>query len=157
METLPTKRVLIVDDVPDILSLFRDASRRIRGYHLDVVTEANPKRAIELLGSVDFDLIVSDVRMKETDGVEVLEAARQKTPNAIRVLMTGYHTVPADLERVLRMNADAYLHKPIGVSDIVRLMRALLAREPETLRERQQHARMIERIAAISNEDVRVG
>ena len=108
------------------------------------------------MGSVDFDLVVSDVRMREADGVAVLEAARDKRPNAIRVLMTGYHTIPAELERVLKMNADAYLHKPIAVSEVVRLMRALLAREPETLRERQQHARMLERIAAVSNEDVRV-
>lgn len=152
----PRRRILIVDDVPDMLMVFQDAARRLRDVEFDIVVEANGRRAIERIWESPFDIVVSDCRMRETDGVSVLSAAKEANPSGLRVLMTGYSTVPTDLARVESMEADAYLHKPLPVTDILKLLRALLKGDPETLHERRQHARAIERIAAVANEPVRV-
>ncbi len=129
-------RILVVDD--DQSS--RELLSRILGQDGHRVTAlADGREAIEALGRGDTpDLVVSDIRMAEADGLQVMDAYRQKAPDTPVILVTAFGTVDGALEAIRRGAAD-YLSKPYDV-DAIKLVvaRALkqraLALENRTLR-----------------------
>ncbi len=131
-----TARILVVDD--DQSS--RELLTRILGQGGHQVTAlADGREAIEALGAGDPpDLVVSDIRMAEADGLQVMDAYRQKAPDTPVILVTAFGTIDGALEAIRRGAAD-YLSKPYDV-DAIKLVvaRALkqraLALENRTLR-----------------------
>jgi DNA-binding NtrC family response regulator len=128
--------ILVVDD--DQSS--RELLTRILGQDGHQVTAlADGHEAIEALGRGEPpDLVVSDIRMAEADGLQVMDAYRQKAPDTPVILVTAFGTVDGALEAIRRGAAD-YLSKPYDV-DAIKLVvaRALkqraLALENRTLR-----------------------
>ena len=129
-------RILVVDD--DLSS--RELLTRILGQDGHQVTAlADGREAIEALAAGDPpDLVVSDIRMAEADGLQVTDAYRQKAPDTPVILVTAFGTVDGALEAIRRGAAD-YLSKPYDV-DAIKLVvaRALkqraLALENRSLR-----------------------
>lgn len=152
MSRAPVRRVLVVDDIPDILALFADAARLVGAPGIELATESDPLRAIERLATERFDLVVSDHRMHGADGIAVLTASRACHPDGLRLLMTGYRAIPADLDRVKEMGADGYVQKPLTLRRIVETLRAFAAAEEQALHEFRVHARALERIAEVTGE-----
>nr|MBA3641501.1 response regulator [Acidobacteriota bacterium] len=70
----PTARVLVVDDEPSMRQMLSFALRR-EGY--DVTTADDGRTALEALRDGRFDLVVTDVRMPEVSGVDLLREAKQ--------------------------------------------------------------------------------
>jgi two-component system response regulator AtoC len=105
-------RILVVDDRESILSLFV----RILGDTHEVTTAADGAGAISLLGSREFDVVVTDLRMPGADGFEVLRAVKSRTPATEVVMMTAYATVP-DAVRAMKEGAYDYLEKPFDPDD----------------------------------------
>ena len=129
-------RILVIDDDQSR----RELLTRILGQDGHQVTAlADGREAIEALGSGDPpDLVVSDIRMAEADGLQVTDAYRQKAPDTPVILVTAFGTVDGALEAIRRGAAD-YLSKPYDV-DAIKLVvaRALkqraLAMENRSLR-----------------------
>ncbi|MFA5860280.1 MAG: response regulator [Candidatus Thermoplasmatota archaeon] len=142
-----------MDDVPAILFLIQQALGRA-SKDIELVTEVDGSQAIERLRSEKFDLVISDCRMKEKDGVAVLQTAHETNPHGLRVLMTGYNDVPAPMTRVVEMNVDAYIHKSVPVMDIANIVHALLGGDKAAIHEQRANARIVERIAFISASEV---
>jgi len=90
--------------------------------------------AVELLQSQRFDLVISDIRMRRVDGVQVLEAARSQPDAPAVILLTGYSTVESAVA-ALRLGAYDYLQKPCELRD-------LLARVDGALERRAKERRM---------------
>lgn len=144
----PRKReVLVVDDVPEILELFQGLLRRVRKFDVSLAIEVNSARALDLVASKKFDLVVSDFRMRQVDGIEVLRAAREANPEGRRILMTGYNEVPASLERIQSAAVDAYVQKPLKSQDILILLNDFLEGNPEALAAARAQAREVESTA----------
>lgn len=98
-------RLLLVDDELDILDSLKRAFRR----DYQVTTASSGADGIALLGSEQFDLIISDQRMPDISGDAVLKFALATQPQAIRILLTGY----SDLESLVRCVNDAAIYKYI--------------------------------------------
>ena len=107
-------RILFVDDEPRILvalkALFRSS--------YEVFTANSGADAVALLKEKDFDVIVSDQRMPEMTGVEVLRSARELRPRAIRVLLTGYSDLSAILGAINDGEIFRFINKPWSNNDL---------------------------------------
>jgi signal transduction histidine kinase len=79
-------RILVVDDDDHVRAALLDELSAL--YRVD--TASNGSDAFEALSTVQYDVIISDLRMPDHDGIEVLEFARCHQHDAVRVLLTGY-------------------------------------------------------------------
>jgi len=102
-------RILVVDDHP----LFRKGVTQLLAMEpdLEVVGEAGDHaRAVQLAGELDPDLILLDLHLKGSDGLQVLEALKQDDPSR-RVVMLTVSDAAEDLMAAIRAGADGYLLK----------------------------------------------
>ncbi len=108
-------RIAFVDDEPHILAGLR---RVMRTNEDDWEMAFCPSGAelLDLMRSKPFDVVVSDMRMPDMDGAQLLEAVRKLQPATIRVILSGY----ADTKAVLRTvnPAHIYLAKPCTADDL---------------------------------------
>lgn len=101
-------RILFVDDEERILRSLALQFRR----EYQVLTESDPLRALERLKSERVQIIVSDQRMPQMSGAELLAQARQIAPDTLRILLTGYSDLDAAVEALNSGGIFRYLTKP---------------------------------------------
>jgi response regulator RpfG family c-di-GMP phosphodiesterase len=101
--------VLAVDDEPNIVSALR---RTLRSRGFTVHTALGGAQGLEVLDAQPVDAIISDMRMPEMTGAQFLQAARQKLPEAVRILLTGYADITSTIEAVNHGEIFRYLSKP---------------------------------------------
>jgi HD-like signal output (HDOD) protein len=83
------KRVLFVDDEPQILDGLRNILRKQRK-HWDMVFAVGGQAALDELDRKPFDVVVSDMRMPGIDGVTLLHKVKEKYPAAVRIILSGH-------------------------------------------------------------------
>lgn len=105
--------VLVVDDEPGI-ALLCDRILSRAGY--EVISEINPRTAIEDLQQKRFDLLLVDIRMPEVDGFDVISRAQMVQPDIAVLVMTGFGTVETAI-RALHQGVDGLLLKPFKQSE----------------------------------------
>jgi DNA-binding NarL/FixJ family response regulator len=101
--------VLMVDDEVEIL----ESLRRVLGpdaYALLTTTSATG--ALAILDRHDVDILVSDLRMPEMDGLELVTQARSRHPEVVRVLLTGHATLDSAIRAINEGAVERYLTKP---------------------------------------------
>jgi two-component system, NtrC family, response regulator AtoC len=100
-------RVLVADDKENMRKLF--AKILADGY--EVETAPDGASALALVGTREYDVVVTDIRMPGADGFELLAAVKARAPTTEVVMMTGYATV-VDAVRAMKQGAFDYLEKP---------------------------------------------
>lgn len=110
----PLAAVLVVDDEKDNL----DALKRLLRQHFAVTTTTSPLEALKLLTKEKFEVLVSDQRMPEMTGVELLEKAKTICPETIRILLTGYTDIDSVIGAINRGNIYRYVAKPWDPEDL---------------------------------------
>jgi len=142
-----SEKILIVDDELDMLELLELIITDRTSYQ--VVTVSDPLKVPELLQEGDFDLLISDLRMPQMDGMELLDRVRQIDSQLPYIILTAYGTVESAIE-AMRKGALDYITKPFRQEQILltvekalkfrRLQKENLAlkKELETLRLKQQ-------------------
>jgi CheY-like chemotaxis protein len=109
-------RILLVDDEPDILESYQHALQTlIRGLVVDVAS--SPGKALDAAAAQRFDIIISDYRMPEMDGLEFLARVHRFQPLARRLLLSAYAS--PELEEKASRSADAYLSKTVDLDVLV--------------------------------------
>jgi DNA-binding NtrC family response regulator len=119
---MAAKRILVVDDD----ALFRDFLKEtLDRKEYDVETAEEGLTAVKKMKEADYDLVLSDIRMPEMDGIQVLEHANRLQPQA-RVLMITAHASIANAVEAMRKGAHDYIEKPCSPDEIeIRIERAL--------------------------------
>jgi DNA-binding NtrC family response regulator len=103
------RRLLIVDDEPDMLDFLDRVFRR----EYEVTRAQSVEEALSSFDKAQYDVIVTDRRMPRRSGLELLEIAAERQPQAVRVLLTGYADSLVD-EKVAQWRlVDAWVSKPI--------------------------------------------
>ncbi|MCO2596871.1 response regulator [Pseudomonas aeruginosa] len=101
-------RILFVDDEERILRSLAMQFRR----HYEVRTESDPRRALERLKTERIQVLVSDQRMPQMSGAELLAQARERYPETLRILLTGYSDLDAAVDALNDGGIFRYLTKP---------------------------------------------
>jgi DNA-binding NtrC family response regulator len=92
------------------------------------VTEAESgERAIVLLSQFAFDIVISDLRLPGIDGQHVIEAALERYPGIIAIVVTGYGTVKGAVDAIKRGAAD-FVAKPFQFEELLHVLHAALER-----------------------------
>jgi DNA-binding NtrC family response regulator len=120
---LPGGSVLVVDDEPGICAALAANFAR-KGWH--VSTAGSVGEAAQQLERQTFELVVSDIRMPDGEGTEVLRWARRLSPDATTIFLTAFGSVP-DAVAAMRMGAGDYLIKPIAWEQMESTAARLLA------------------------------
>ncbi|HEX9638415.1 MAG TPA: sigma-54 dependent transcriptional regulator, partial [Acidobacteriota bacterium] len=130
------KRILVVDDEPNMIRLFRSLLEKD-----DYVVESaeTGAEARQLLETSHFDLMVCDLALPDTNGIEVLRHAHELDPDLMVVMITGFGTIESAVE-AMKLGARDYITKPFQRSEIKltigkALEEAELRRELKRLRE----------------------
>jgi two-component system response regulator AtoC len=100
-------RVLVVDDKENMRKLL--AKILADGWLVEEAEDG--ARALSLVATRPYDVVVTDIRMPGADGFELLAAVKARAPDTEVVMMTGYATVP-DAVRAMKLGAFDYLEKP---------------------------------------------
>ncbi|MGA2735198.1 MAG: response regulator [Syntrophobacteraceae bacterium] len=120
--------ILILDDEPLVGWRLKPILQR-EGYHVEVFVE--PNEALARMQEKKFDIVVTDIRMKELDGLQILENVRAKSPETKVIMITGYATLDATREAVTKGAFD-FIAKPFRIGTIRdAIMKAAQALENE--------------------------
>ena len=122
MQKLPTARVLIVDDEPDMLSGLRELVLHA-GYDVDVA--AGGLAALAVAADHPPDAVLTDVRMQGMDGLALLRKLHERHETLPVVMMTGGANIRSAVEAV-RAGATDYLAKPIEATALERVLARVL-------------------------------
>jgi len=130
-------RILFVDDEANILSSLKRLFRPL-GYH--IFTAESGAQGLEIMHSETVDLVISDMRMPEMNGAQFLEKVREKWPNTVRILLTGYAEMGATIEAINKGQIYRYVSKPWEDNDITLIVKhalhqKMLERETQRLEE----------------------
>ncbi len=147
-------KVLVVDDQRNMRSTL---SLMLRDAGHDVVEAHDGDHACDLVGADSFDLVLTDLKMGVTDGIQVLRHAKEGSPLTEVIVMTAYGTIESAVE-AMRLGAHDYIQKPFTEQELlVKVQKALerrrLAGEVTLLaaefRERYRFENIIGRSGAI--------
>lgn len=115
-----TKKILVIDDEEIITKTLQKLLKK-EGY--DITITQSGQDAVEKVKTQDFDLIISDVRMPQMDGIETIEGIRkylkeQDKPLIPEILITGY----ADEEKykcAINLKVAEYIFKPFDAKELL--------------------------------------
>ncbi len=104
-----THTVLCVDDEKNILNSLK---RLLRKEPYRLLTSSDPDEVFELLRNNDVQLIISDQRMPEISGTELLEKVKKEYPDILRIVLSGYTDVDSITESINKGNVYRFFLKP---------------------------------------------
>lgn len=109
------KRILILDDDPVTCNFLKELLTK-EGY--EVFTTTKGHEALKLGREMDFNLVISDIRLDESDGFEILKTFRKMKPSLPIILITAFGSVEGALEAI-KEGAFDYISKPFRIDDLL--------------------------------------
>ncbi len=120
-----TYTVLFVDDEPNIL---RAIKRALFSMNITLLLAESGAKALELMEQQDVHVVISDMKMPQMSGAELLEQIANKYPNTFRVVLTGYADIESTIRAVNQGKIHRYLQKPWDNKELVSVVEEGLER-----------------------------
>lgn len=108
------EKILIVDDEMIVRNFLAETLRR---KNIEVITAENGKKALSLIKETPFDMVITDMKMPDLTGIEVLKKCKEISPNTIVVVITAFGSIENAVE-AMRLGAFSYLIKPFSPDTI---------------------------------------
>jgi two-component system, NtrC family, response regulator PilR len=124
---MPT--ILIVDDEPNILEVLEIF---LHDEGMEVLKCHSGKRALEILRENEVDLVVSDIRMPDLSGVQLLQEAKQLVPEVIFIMITAFASTETAIE-ALQHGAFDYITKPFRMEELRSIIQRALSQKTPRL------------------------
>jgi HD-like signal output (HDOD) protein/CheY-like chemotaxis protein len=118
------KRILFVDDEPMVLKGLQRTLRKMRG-EWDMVFTESSRQALDFMAAEAFDVIVSDLRMPDMDGAQLLAEVKSKHPQVVRIILSGQVEQETTFQSV--QLAHQSLSKPCDVDILKQTLNQLFA------------------------------
>jgi signal transduction histidine kinase len=127
---MATSKILVVDDEQSVATTIK-AILELDGNEVTAVTSG--KEALDVLKVQEFDVVLTDLRLDDLDGIEILRETQKLWPDTVSIMLTGYASLESAVT-ALRSGAYDYLIKPSDVDEL----RATVGRALERRRLRQR-------------------
>lgn len=141
-------KLLFVDDEKGIL----DALERLfldEDYHIETATSG--REALKKMGNNDFSLIISDQRMPEMTGAEFLEKAKERSPETIRIMLTGHSDIKDAASAINQGEIYKYINKPWDDDELRLIVKQAIKQYDLILENRELHRMLKERNEELKN------
>jgi len=110
-----TMKILVVDDEAPVREILKKGLSQIEGYSIEVAR--NGLEAIEKIENDVFDLVLTDMKMPEMDGLELLKTIKGTWPDIMVILITAYGSIETAVE-AMKLGANDYITKPIDLNEL---------------------------------------
>ena len=121
MNETAKKQILFVDDEPMVLKGLQRTLRKMRS-EWDMVFTASGKEALDLLDQQAIDVIVSDLKMPEMDGMQLLTEVKTRFPHVVRIILSGH------LEHEMTLQSVQYAHQNLTKPCDAKVLKQTLAK-----------------------------
>jgi DNA-binding NtrC family response regulator len=123
------KKIMVIDDETIVCNMTKAVLEQ-DGYYVECFSNGEP--ALERLKQENFDLVITDLKMKGIDGMEVLKRIKTDSSEIKVIMITAFASLDAAIE-ALRGKVDDFFPKPVKFSDLKACIRRLLTQEPGPL------------------------
>lgn len=125
--------ILLVDDEPEILFSLKALLRQEFVLH----TAESGREALEILRQFPIQVIMTDQRMPEMTGVELMGRVKTQYPDAIRIIFTGYADIKAVVDAINHGGLYRYITKPWDPDELIDLLQGAVSEYDALVRERE--------------------
>lgn len=115
-------RIMVIDD-ENIVGKMIKISFEQDGYTVETFLDAKP--ALARLKEEKFDLVITDLKMRDIDGMEVLNTIKQELPDVKVIMITAFASLDAAVE-AFRKSVDDFFAKPVKIADLKACVKRLL-------------------------------
>ena len=122
---MPKEKILIVDDEKSIRD-FLEIMLKKEGYK--VASASSGEEALKLVNQINYDLVISDIRMKGMSGVELLKNIKEINPETVVMMVTAYASVDTAID-AMKAGAYDYIAKPFKIEEVKHIIRNALDRK----------------------------
>jgi response regulator RpfG family c-di-GMP phosphodiesterase len=152
--------LLIVDDEPDVCDSVHDLLRR----EFRVLKAHSGQEGFRLMQEEEVHIIMTDQRMPQVSGVELLTKVKARNPQAVRMLFTGYADLESIIAAINQGHVYQFLKKPWQPEELIEAVRQaaveyerIIAEVDESEKLRQEIAILRQRVDALEAEVRRLG
>lgn len=128
-------KILIVDDEEQILS---SLSRLFKIHKMDVMTAGSAGKALEILRNEPVDLIISDYRMPEISGLDLMVRVKDTHPDVIRIMLTAFSEQTVMQKAINQGEVSRFFIKPWNEEELLNDVRTAIVRRSDILKERSR-------------------
>jgi DNA-binding NtrC family response regulator len=122
--------IVIVDDEADLLDLLTLILTEKTDYN--ILTTSEPKQALDWCREYNADVLISDLRMPQLEGIELLKLLKAQDKNIPFIIMTAFGTIESAVE-AMRQGAFDYITKPFRKEQILMTINKALDKRQEML------------------------
>ena len=115
-------RIMVIDDEKIVGKMIKSSFGQ-DGYLVEAFLDA--KQALARLKEERFDLVITDLKMKDIDGMEVLNTIKRESPEVKVIMITAFASMDAAVE-AFRKSVDDFFAKPIKIADLKARVKKLL-------------------------------
>lgn len=125
--------LLLVDDEPEILFSLKGLLRR----EFDLYTAESGEEALEILRQHSIHVIMTDQRMPEMSGIELMGRVKTEFPDAVRMVFTGYADIKSVVDAINKGGLFRYITKPWDPDELIDLLHQAAAEYDSIVEQRQ--------------------
>ena len=122
---MSSHRIMVIDD-ENIVGKMIKAVLEQDGYLVETFLNASP--ALARLKEEKFDVVITDLKMKGVDGMEVLHTVKSESPQTKVIMITAFASLDAAIE-AMRGKVDDFFPKPLKIKDLKACIERLLSNE----------------------------
>lgn len=118
-------RVLVVDDEPDVLSFVKE-TLDANGFVCDCASTS--RQALGMLRSLSYNLLITDIRLPDGSGIEIIRIAREKHPYLVAIVITGFASIEG-VKEAMDLGAMDYIPKPFSMKELLLAVRSVVKKQ----------------------------
>ena len=124
MEQTEIKSVLLVDDSRSVRQLLKFMLSLHTTF--DISEAGDGLEAVNILIAKDFDLVITDIRMPQMDGLSLIRQVRDEISTDVPIIVVSTRGREADRDAGLELGANSYITKPVQAPELIREVTSLL-------------------------------